>query len=964
VKISGFNPRQGLVKFFWLSNAFFAGVLCLALWFSYSQYLQNAREQEKNITLTLEKSVSGMFEQIDMLLIAMVNELEQDITHGKYNQSSVSKKAAQLAGRVKIFTRITYSDANGNVGSNNGIPQGMPEINIQDRDYFLQLRANPDIGLVTSKPILGRAVGKWVLVFARAHRDPKGKFAGVMYVSVELASFAELFANLQLGKRAVTNLLSDNDYLNLVRYPAPKDASVMGKRILVQNIIDQMKQGRPFVSFIETSKVDNVEKIYALRKLTDWPYFILLGQSTEEVFAPWRNQLYMAIAVLLIFSGLTGAAVWQLRRGWRVQEKALSVLQATLESGDNGILVVDENGKILHRNQRFLRLWRIPSELADSSDDKALISCMLEQLNEPQVFIRSTQAVQDGSGTEYFDVLDFKDGRVLERYSLPMRMGGQMSGRVWSFRDVTDRKNAEELLAHEKALFEAIFRGIQDGIVYANVKQEVIAINPAFTSIFHFNIHDLAGKTTSFFYASQTEYERQGKLRVNLTATEHARPYVVSYRKKGGEVFSGDTLGTVIKDSNGQVLGYIAVIRDITDKLRLEKESLDMRDQLAQATKMESIGHLTAGIAHDFNNMLGAIMGYSELSQHMLAAGKPEAVLPFQEEILKAGTRAKELIAQMLTFSRTSPETKAELAPVTLLTPIVKEVVAMLRSSIPSTVELTCRIETEDLKARIQPVNLHQIILNLGVNARDAMGEYGKIDISLSRYHGDTQFCNACKKPFSGDYARIRVKDSGSGIPEHNLDKIFDPFFTTKGVGKGTGMGLSVVHGLVLAAGGHILVESNAASGTAFHILLPLETSSPRLQDAVEAAAEANIKGARIMVVDDELPLARMLHEYLSSYGAQVISFTDPIKALDAFILNADNIDLVITDEAMPGISGMLLAEKLLIVKPGLPIILCTGYSDHAKPETAAKIGIAGFFHKPLSMNELMQKIMELCAAG
>jgi PAS domain S-box-containing protein len=428
----------------------------------------------------------------------------------------------------------------------------------------------------------------------------------------------------------------------------------------------------------------------------------------------------------------------------------------------------------------------------------------------------------------------------------------------------------------------------------------------------------------------------------------------VRVRCKNGEVRTVLVHPAKLSETENLVFLY-----DITERKQKEKEASALREQITQSTKMESIGHLTAGIAHDFNNMLGAMMGYSELSQHMLASGKVGAVVGYQEEILKAGNRAKELIAQMLTFSRLAPGVGAE-TPTIQLAPIMKEVVALLRSSIPSTVDLNYHIENEDLKTHIQPVQLHQIILNLGINARDAMGEYGKIDISLSKYHGDKQLCSSCKMVHTGDYALISVKDSGSGIPEHILNQIFDPFFTTKGIGKGTGMGLSVVHGLVHAVGGHIQVESNAVSGTAINILLPLASSDASPIERVGNITAVNIKGVTIMVVDDEQSMSTMLHEFLAMQGARVISFTSPILALEAFRQNADSIDIVVTDEAMPGLSGMHLAEHMLKLKPAIPIILCTGYSEHATPDSAAQMGIAGFFYKPLKMNELLLKIQAL----
>ena len=355
-------------------------------------------------------------------------------------------------------------------------------------------------------------------------------------------------------------------------------------------------------------------------------------------------------------------------------------------------------------------------------------------------------------------------------------------------------------------------------------------------------------------------------------------------------------------------------------------------------------------------------MGYVELSQHMLLAGKSEPVGRYLQEVLNASGRAKELIAQMLTFSRLVPNVEGENRPSTLLAPVLNEVISLLRSSIPSTIELKYETAADNLRAGIQPVHLHQIVLNLCINARDAIGEYGKIDISLAAKQSEKTLCSSCNTTFTGDYAVITVADSGSGIPLHIRDKIFTPFFTTKEVGKGTGMGLSVVHGLVHALGGHIHLASSEY-GTTISILLPLQQSAGADEHHTDERPVASISGVRVMVVDDELAMASMLHEFLEVYGAQIVSYTDPLQALQYFMQQPESIDLVITDETMPVMSGMHLAEQMLKRKPGQPIILCTGHSEHATPESAAAMGIGGFFYKPLRMNELLLKIQEVFAS-
>jgi len=403
------------------------------------------------------------------------------------------------------------------------------------------------------------------------------------------------------------------------------------------------------------------------------------------------------------------------------------------------------------------------------------------------------------------------------------------------------------------------------------------------------------------------------------------------------------------------------IMSDISERKEKENESNILREQLAQVSKMESVGQLTAGIAHDFNNILAVMLGNAELSQRSLAVNEIDRISQYQAEILKAGNRAKELIQNMLTFSRVGKLNLGKDEPVINFAAAIEDDFPLLRSTLPSTVDLGCHTETKDIKVRVEPVHLNQILINLVVNARDSMGEYGKIDIALNKQHYSYQQCDACKLMFAGDYAKLTVADSGKGISVNSLLKIFEPFFTTKDVGKGTGMGLSVVHGLVHTINGHITVESSAENGTTFNILLPLVLAEDVLAVKTNILQETGISGIRIMVVDDEESIADMMESYLTAHGAQVMAFNDPLQALEAFTRGADNIDLVITDETMSGMSGMLLAEELLALRPDLPVILCTGYSEHATPEAAEKLGIGGFFIKPLALKDLLVKIQLLC---
>ncbi len=446
--------------------------------------------------------------------------------------------------------------------------------------------------------------------------------------------------------------------------------------------------------------------------------------------------------------------------------------------------------------------------------------------------------------------------------------------------------------------------------------------------------------------------------------------------RPNGEICYVTGYSALKKDGKGNPYSLFGVVQDVTERKKIESERAKLHAQLLQAQKMEAIGHLAGGIAHDFNNVLGIILGNAQVLRR--SAGDSVGSTTMQQiervtsEIANAGSRAKELISQMLLFSRAPAETAVTDAPEILVESIIKEVVQMMRASIPSTIELKKQLLDCDLKVKIQPVHLHQVLLNLIVNARDAVGEYGNIDVRLERRLISDE-CGACHHSFAGDYVSISVSDSGRGISTQILPHIFDPFFTTKEMNKGSGMGLSVVHGVVHAANGHILINTNDNSGVCFQILFPVagaqsvEASTDGVHethDLYPVATEYDLAGLNILVVDDEPSIAALLKEFLEIYGASVSTCHHPLQAIAEFESAPERVDLLITDETMPVLSGMDLTKRLLQIRPTLPVILCTGYSEHVNAEVAAKQGIFGFMQKPVNMDELLSLIQTLAQSN
>jgi len=406
-----------------------------------------------------------------------------------------------------------------------------------------------------------------------------------------------------------------------------------------------------------------------------------------------------------------------------------------------------------------------------------------------------------------------------------------------------------------------------------------------------------------------------------------------------GNVFPATVLLTRVQ--LGGELGLQATVRDITPEAELEA-------QLRQAQKMEAIGTLAGGIAHDFNNILSPIMGYVEMA---LAQVRGDSQLAGDlRQVSIAARRAADLVQQILTFSRQQAQ---ERLPVRVA-PIVKEALKLMRASLPATIEMQRNIAaTEDL-VLADPTQIHQVLVNLCTNAGQAMRETGGV-LSVSLENVDVSpECPVQELP-AGRYLALSVADTGHGIKPEVVDRIFEPYFTTKEVGEGTGLGLAVAHGIVQGCGGALVVESVRGRGTTFEVFLAVvETLEP-----VEPAPQAPLPTGqeRILLVDDEAPVAKLIARMLEHQGYEVMACTSSKETLDVFQRDPNGFDLVVSDMTMPGLTGIQLATELLRIRPDVPIILCTGFSELVTPESAAAAGIRELLTKPVPRDTLAHAV-------
>ncbi len=383
-----------------------------------------------------------------------------------------------------------------------------------------------------------------------------------------------------------------------------------------------------------------------------------------------------------------------------------------------------------------------------------------------------------------------------------------------------------------------------------------------------------------------------------------------------------------------------------------EKEKLEAR--IRQMQKAEAIGVLAGGIAHDFNNILGIILGNTELALDDTPEWHP--IRQNLEEVVRASLRAKDIVRQIMSFSRSA---ESEQKPVNMAA-IVRASLKLIRSSLPSRIDIQATVDADAAPVLADPAQIHQIMINLCTNAAHAMPDGGSLDISLINADMDEATAARYLELPPGRYVKLTVSDTGHGIPDDVRDKIFDPYFTTREVGKGTGMGLAVVRGIVKNHGGAISVYSEPGGGASFRIFLPALEQPP---DADAETVETLLTGAeRILLVDDEIALAAMGKQMLQRLGYEVTAETNPLEALKMFRADPDGFDLVITDMTMPRMSGEVFVREIRRVRPDVPVILCTGFSEHINGEKAGTMGIDQYIEKPMNKNEIAAAVRNVMA--
>lgn len=797
------------------------------------------------------------------------------------------------------------------------------------------------------------------------------------------------------------------------------------------------------------------------------------------------------------------------RQAEEARDHSLSLTRATLESTADGILVVDTAGKIETFNQNFAKMWRLPAELLASEDDNRVISSVLEQLNEPEKFLEKVRHLYNHPPEKSFDTLDFKDGRVFERYSRPQLIGGQVAGRVWSFRDVTAHKRAErqsvgelrvlELLARAASLpevldglareYEGLCTGMKcsvllldadgrhlrhgvapslpadynaaiDGIeigpcagscgTAAHTGRAVIvsdiATDPLWAAFKELaQTHGLracwsvpilgeAGRvlgTLALYYhevrAPQPEelatHERAAQLASLAILQHHAREALrnseeryrllfennplpmwvyeletlrflavnesaVQHYGYSREEFLGMTIKQIrleedipallksVEGGRAETLGtsewrhrrkdgsiiHVEIISrplvfeghdarlvlaaDITEKKLLKEKFL-------HAQRLESLGMLAAGIAHDLNNVLAPILFIGPMLRASLSTARDLKILDTLEQ---SAARGAGLVKQILSFVHS---TTGDFRP-TQVKHLAWDIVSLIEETFPKSIELHHDIPSDLWPVLGNPTQIHQILMNLCVNARDAMPQGGTLSITAANRRLDAAEAGTLEGGRAGDWLVLKVTDTGSGIAPELMENIWTPFFTTKGVGKGTGLGLTTIRSIVTSHQGFITLDTAVGRGSSFRVFLPAAENGTAEKNSAAPFADHAGHNELILVVDDDPSIQNLVAAILGKFGYRVMKCSDGLEAIALFKARTGEIALVITDADMPRLGGLALAQALLEVRPDIRIISMSGMSHQgvASPDIPSLRGLThGFLQKPFKIEELLAAV-------
>lgn len=615
-------------------------------------------------------------------------------------------------------------------------------------------------------------------------------------------------------------------------------------------------------------------------------------------------------------------------------------LEAQVSASIDGILVVDSLGHKILQNQRLADLLKIPEAIANDNNEGDQVKWVMNMTVDPESFLSRVNHLYAHQDEISRDEVELKNGTFFDRYSSPVvGKDGKYYGRIWTFRDITDRIEAGKKQQEQASLLDKA----QDAILVRDLKHQITYWNKSAERLYGWPASEVLGQSESqLLYLDRASFDHAAE------AVIRSGEWIgeLRQRSKNNQEVRVESRWTLVRDDQGKPHSILAINTDITEKKKIEAQSF-------RAQRMESLGTLAGGIAHDLNNVLTPITISIDILKANATDDKSREILTL---IADSAKRGADMVGQVLSFAHGVEGRRVEIRA----RHIIADVVKIAKDTFPKNIKIHTEIPTDLWSIQGDPTQLHQVLLNLFVNAHHSMPEGGQIFVSAGNRIFDAQYAAANLEASVGPHIFVEVRDTGTGIPEDIIDKIFDPFFTTKEVGKGTGLGLSTSLAIVKSHGGFLRVKSTEGTGTVFRFYLP---SVPHSHDVSLKISAENMpwgEGQTALVVDDEESIRQITRQTLLAFGYKVMLANDGAEAVSVYARHRAEIDIVITDLMMPFMDGLATIQVLRKMNPDLKIIAASGLAPVGGEAKLSDLGVKHFLPKPFTADILL-RLMHDC---
>ena len=911
---------------------------------------RNALRDFSNLTALLAEQTAASLESVDLLLDAAVSNMRANGIGALAPREAVLKE--RISGLPQVRGVLLLGpDGRVLLDTEEQIPAG---VDLSDRTYFAAHRDAVAGKHFVSEPFQGRT-GHWEFAVSAAIGDRSGRFAGVLAVKMDVAYFDRLYRSLDISGGGFVGLMTRSG-TPITYVPGPREA--FGRMEPGPGgVLEALQRDGRFAGW-STSTVpgqDLTPVLISAAAIPNLALDVVVGTPERSALAPWRAEaVRIGVRTLLTSAAMLALILLAARELGRRAAADQRVHQSeeryalAMDASEEGHFDWDLPTDMLFASAKLSALFGLPAE-AGHVFRREFVKHIPYPPGEREPLQASLEAVIKGSVLrhEFEHRIFAKSGEIrwlASRWKIQRDERARATRIVGVVMDVTERRQAAAELQRQKVMLDELIESAPEAIMMLDADWRAVQVNREFTRMFGYTADEAVGEDVGWRVVPEERLSEAQDARARLNRGEHVSRETVR-KRKDGSLFHVSVLGAPIW-VGGDRIGAFFIFRDITERKLAEAEQARLEARLRQSEKMEAVGRLAGGIAHDFNNILGGILGYGEMVFEEAAEGTP--MKRYARNLLTGANRARDLVDQILAYSRSQ---HAKRTPVEF-DRIARETLELVRGSLAEGIALALVLPESPLIVVADPTQLHQVVMNLCTNAIHAMGGSGTLRVVLEPVDVALERTLAHGVLAPGRYVRLTVADTGSGMDAATMGRIFEPFFTTKEVGRGTGLGLSLVYGIVTDSGGAIHIASELGRGSTFEIYLPRADARARVAEAAgEPVPRGN--GERVLLVDDEQALIDMTAEVLAQLGYEAAAYTDGRAALEALEKAPQAFQVVVTDEVMPVLTGTELARRVRRVRPDLPVVLVSGYSGPILTEQALGAGVSELLKKPVQSREL-----------